>query len=460
MYLAYSLLLVIWGILLIPPFLYKAWRYHKSFPGLAQRRGRLPGTLRFNGRAAIWFHSCSVGETLSLQPLVEFLHQRFPEARFLFSTVTQTGQNIAIQRFAAYGKGNTFYFPIDLAPIVRRVLDWIQPAAIVIVDTEIWPNLLRQAHRRGIPVVLANGRISASSFRYYRWARPALRRIFQHYRVLMMQSEEDAARIFQMGAPAEKILMGGNLKFDRDFIEKELDETLARSLETDLGTMASQVPLIVAGSTHAGEEQILFDVLQSLRETPGLEKTRLLLAPRHPERFQEVAQLAARSGLAIARRTDRLGPDREAPVLLLDTVGELAAVYRFATVVFVGGTLVRHGGHSIMEPALYSKAIVTGPSMENFRHIFDAFRLHQGICTIEAAPEDPELQSRQLLDVFRRLLQNEKERNALGAAAFSILESNRGATRRMGETIAGIFEEVTSGEGKRKGNNDRFQSGN
>jgi 3-deoxy-D-manno-octulosonic-acid transferase len=450
MYLAYSLLLVIWGILLIPPFLYRAWRYKKSFPGLAQRLGRLPGVLRFDGRATIWFHSCSVGETLSLQPLAQFLHQSFPEVRFLFSTVTPTGQDIAIQRFAVYGKGNTFYFPIDLASIVRRVLDWIQPAAIVIVDTEIWPNLLRQANRRGIPVVLANGRISAGSFRYYRWARSALRRVFQGYRILMMQSEEDAARILQMGAPMEKILVTGNLKFDCDPYEKESDKTASSSLKEDLTGIGSNAPLIVAGSTHEGEEQILFDVLQRLRSTPGLEQTRLLLAPRHPERFEEVAQLAVRNNLSVALRTKHFGPDREAPVLLLDTVGELASAYRFATVVFVGGTLIHHGGHSIMEPALYSKAIVTGPSMDNFRHIFDAFRLNNGICAIEARAKEPKLQTRQLLDVFRRLLQNERERDVLGAAALSVLEKNRGATKRIGDRIADIIEEVTTGDSKGK----------
>jgi 3-deoxy-D-manno-octulosonic-acid transferase len=442
MYLAYSLLLVIWGVLLIPPFLYRAWRHHKSFPGMAQRLGRLPGSLRFDGRATVWFHSCSVGETLSLQPLVQFLHQRFPEARFLFSTITQTGQNIAIQRYAIYGKGNTFYFPIDLASIDRRVLDWIQPSMIVIIDTEIWPNLLRQAHRRGIPVVLANGRISAASFPYYRWARRALRRVFLDYRILMMQSEEDADRISKIGAPLEKIVMTGNLKFDRDQIEKDSNPTLAQNLEADLGPIAARAPLIVAGSTHAGEEAILFDVLKRLRNTPGLQQTQLLLAPRHPERFDEVAQLAVRNGLAIARRKDRFRPDREAPILLLDTVGELAAAYHFATIVFVGGTLARHGGHSIIEPALYSKAIVTGPSMQNFRQIFDEFRLYKGLRAIEAGEEDPKLQTRQLVDVFQQLLQNEKERRALGAAALSILERNRGATRRIGEKIAAIFEEA------------------
>jgi 3-deoxy-D-manno-octulosonic-acid transferase len=442
MYLLYSLLLVFWGILLLPVFLYKAWRRKKRIPGLAQRMGRLPQTLRFDHRPTLWFHSCSVGETLSLQPLAQMLHLRFPKARFVFSTITQTGQQIALQRFAAYGRGNTFYFPIDLASVVKRVLDWIQPSLIVIIDTEIWPNLLRQAHLRGIPVVLANGRISAASFRYYRRARPILRRVFQHYRLLMMQSAEDAGRIAQMGAPSDKIQIMGNIKFDRDLIEKESDEALARDLENNFGLDKTGAPLIVAGSTHPGEEQILLDVLRNIRCRPGLEQTRLLLVPRHPERFDAVAQLAVRSGFSVRRRTE--GPIREqnTPVLLLDTMGELAAVYRFATAVFVGGTLVKHGGHSILEPALFSKAIVIGPSMENFRAISEEFRIHAGCRQIGAGEENPALQARQLLEVFCRLLQNAKERETLGAAAFAILEHNRGATQRAGETIVALFKEA------------------
>jgi 3-deoxy-D-manno-octulosonic-acid transferase len=442
MYLLYSILLVFWGLLLLPLFLYKAWRRNKRLPGLAQRMGRLPQTLRFDHRPTIWFHSCSVGETLSLQPLAHMLHLRFPKARFVFSTITQTGQQIAMQRFTAYGEGNTFYFPIDLASVVKRVLDWIQPSMIVIIDTEIWPNLLHQAHLRGIPVVLANGRISATSFRYYRRARPILRRVFQHYRLLMMQSSEDAGRIAQMGAPSDKIQVMGNIKFDRDLIEKESDEALAHDLEKNFGLGKTSAPLIVAGSTHPGEEQVLLDVLKNIQRLPALEQTRLLLAPRHPERFDAVAQLATKSGFSVRRRTEGFSQEQNASVLLLDTMGELAAVYRFATVVFIGGTLVRHGGHSILEPALFSKAIVIGPSMENFRAISEEFRIHEGFRQIEASEEDPDLQARQLLEVFCRLLQNAKERDALGAAAFAILEQNRGATQRAGEKIAALFKEA------------------
>ena len=452
MYLLYSMLLVAWGMLLVPAFLYRAWRHRKYLPGVSQRLGRLPRNLQFDGRPTLWFHSCSVGETLSLEPLAHALHARFPGARLLFSTITKTGQQVAVQRFAMYGQGNVFYFPVDLATVARRMLDWIRPAMLIIIDTEIWPNILHQAHLRGIPVVLANGRISAKSFRYYRWARPVLSRVFRDYSLLMMQSEEDALRIRKMGAPVEKILVTGNIKFDRDLVRGNSGDSLERSLSECFGLGDGSPPLIVAGSTHPGEERILFEVLRRIRGLPGTKGTRLLLAPRHPERFDAAARLAEQSGFKVRRRTGGAGPAEEAEVLLLDTVGELAAAYRFATVVFVGGTLIRRGGHSIMEPAVYSKPIVTGPFMENFLHILNEFRSRNGIIQISAGEENADLQIQQLMEVFLRLLHNSKERETLGAAAFFILEKNRGAAQRAGEKIAAIFEDAQRREPARAGN--------
>jgi 3-deoxy-D-manno-octulosonic-acid transferase len=446
MYLLYSMLLVVWGILLIPVFLYKAWRHHKYLPGVSQRLGRLPQSLRFDGRPTLWFHSCSVGETLSLEPLATILQERFPQARLVFSTITKTGQLVASQRFAAYGEGNVFYFPVDLATVARRVLDWIRPTMMIIIDTEIWPNIVHQAHLRGIPVVLANGRISAASFRYYRWARPILGRVLRDYAILMMQSQDDALRIEKMGAPVEKIVVTGNIKFDRDLAIKAAGDSVERDLAESFGVGDKAGPLIVAGSTHSGEEQVLLEVLRRIRDLPETKGTRLLLAPRHPERFDEAARLAEQSGFKVRCRTGGSGSVAEAEVLLLDTVGELAAVYRFAAIVFVGGTLVRRGGHSIMEPALHSKPIVIGPSMENFGHILNEFRLHHGILQISAGEEDKALQVQQLMDVFLRLLHNLEEREALGRAAFSILEKNRGAARRTGDRIAAIFAESQTRE--------------
>jgi 3-deoxy-D-manno-octulosonic-acid transferase len=442
MYFLYSLLLVLWGLLLIPAFACKAWRRGRRLPGVAQRLGRLPETLRYDGRPVVWFHSCSVGETLSLEPLTEFLHARIPEARFVFSTVTETGRQVAIQRFSRYGEGNVFYFPVDLASVAGRVLDWIRPVMMVIVDTEIWPNILHQAYRRGIPVVMANGRISTSSFRYYRRARPLLSRVLREYRILMMQSEEDASRIASMGAPSEKVLVTGNIKFDRNPAGKETDESLARSLAEDFGLGAFAAPLIVAGSTHPGEEPVLLEALRRLRSLPATGKTRLLLAPRHPERFDAVARIAEERGFRVRRRSEGPRAGRDEEVLLLDTMGELAAAYRFATIVFVGGTLTRRGGHSILEPAQFAKPIVIGPSMDNFRHVLNEFESRNAVVRIRAEEDDPDLQVQQLMDVFSRLLQNSKDREALGAAAFSILEKNRGATERTGEKIAALFEEA------------------
>ena len=254
-----------------------------------------------------------------------------------------------------------------------------------------------------------------------------------------MQSEEDSLRIAGMGAPEDKILMAGNIKFDRSLVTQETSEGVIRDLDAGFRLSSAETPLIVAGSTHAGEEEILLEVLGKIRQVPGLSRTRLLLAPRHPERFAEVADRILRHGFTIRKRTDSAAPDNGADVLLLDSLGELAAAYQFATAVFVGGTLIRHGGHSIMEPALYSKAIVVGPSMHNFREIAEKFLEHGGIRQITAGEENRKLQIEQLTASFENLLLNEEEREKTGKAAFSILEKNRGAARATAEQIALIF---------------------
>lgn len=437
MYLLYSLMLIFWGLLLLPLFFYKALRHHKYLPGMGQRFGHLPDALKPDGQSIIWFHSCSVGETLSLQPLVSILRQRLPKVRFVFSTITKTGQEVAVKQF---GIENTFYFPIDFSFVIRRVFQRLQPKLIVIIDTEIWPNLIHQASRSNIPVIMANGRISPASFRYYRWARPALRKVFKNYELLMMQSAEDAARITQIGAPEEKVSIPGNLKFDRDLIRKDDERSLWHDLKDNFGLGQTNDLLIVAGSTHPGEEQILLEALRNIRSTPNLEHTRLLLAPRHPERFNEVEDLAAQAGFPVRRRSQRMNLNQDTPILLLDTLGELAEVYHFATLVFVGGTMVQHGGHSILEPAASSKPIVIGPSMSNFQSICNEFRAHEAVWQITAGEGNPDLQKKQLLEVMLRLLQNPEEREALGNAAFSILEKNRGAAQRISDRITSVFE--------------------
>ena len=442
MYFLYSLLFGSWILFMAPYFLYRAKRHQKYLPALKQRMGNLPDSLKADGRPTIWIHSCSVGETLSVQPLAHALAERFPEARLVFSTITKTGQAIAQERFAKYGVGNSFYFPIDLASIANKVLDHIQPQMLITIDTEIWPNVLHETKKRGAAVVMVNGRISAQSFQYYRWVRPLLGPVFQNYNLLLMKSREDAERIQQMGAPPSRIKISGNIKYDRNLVEKEVSEVQASAMDTSLALTATDAPLIVAGSTHESEEAVLLDVLKRVRQTPSLEATRLLLVPRHPERFAPVAQLAEKAGWHVKRRSDPSPGTPTADVLVLDTLGELATAYQFATVVFVGGTLIPHGGQSIMEPAVYAKPIVIGPSMKNFPQIIDDFIERGGIAQISADETDREGQKAQLTEAFVKLLLDANARAAMGKAAYSVFEGSQGATQFTVDHLAAIFEEA------------------
>jgi 3-deoxy-D-manno-octulosonic-acid transferase len=445
MYLLYSLFLSAWIALMTPVFLYRALRHGKYTQGVAERFGNLPENLRCDGRPTIWLHSCSVGETLSIEPLVAELHRRFPDARLVFSTVTKTGQTLARQRFAIYGRGNTFYFPIDLGWVCKRFLNLIRPTVIVITDTEIWPNLLRQAHRRSIPVVMANGRISAKSARLYRLARPLMRKVFASYAAFLMQSEDDAERIRAIGAPAARVIVSGNMKYDKGPSEREQGEEIFQSIGEALGVSAAAGRIIVAGSTHEGEEQVLFEVLRRVRLLPGLEDTRLLLAPRHPERFAAAAEQAARAGFTVRSRSGKTGAAPGAQVLLLDSIGELATAYRFGAIAFVGGTLIAHGGQNILEPAWHAKPIVIGPSMENFRQTARDFLARGAVVQIKAGPSERQSQIAELTEIFSGLLRDEEKRKAMGRAARLVLDSNRGASGFTAERIGAIFEEAGGG---------------
>lgn len=441
MYFFYSLLFGAWVTLMTPYFIYNALVNKKYLPSLGERMGFLPKTLKSDGRLTIWFHSCSVGETLSVQPLAHALQQRFPHARLVFSVITHTGRRIADDRFKRYGEGNVFYFPIDLPPFVNRVLDNVQPDILIEIDTEIWPNALHACRRRRIPVLLANGRISAKSFRSYRWIQPVLGHVLKNYRIFLMKSREDADRIQQMGAPPSKIRISGNIKYDRDVVEKEVSDAQIRAIDTALDLRREgDGPLIVAGSTHEDEEEAIFAVLKRLWKIPGLERTRLLIAPRHPERFGVVAALAEKRGFQVSRRSAG-NPNPKAQVLVLDTLGELATAYSFATVAFVGGTLIPHGGQSIMEPALWAKAIVIGPHMENFPREIEDFLVQDAVYQIPADESQKAAQIDQLVDAFQHLLEHPEERDSMGLRAQGLFESSKGATAFTVDQISALIEE-------------------
>src|SRR5215213_1600552 len=366
MYLGYSLLLSLGVFLLIPHFLFQALAHGKYVAGLRQRFGLVPPT---NGKAIIWLHCVSVGETQAARPLAQRLKQEFPHHALVVSTITLTGQKLAHDVFRNVAE-SVFYFPFDLRWSARRALKRINPTAVLIMETELWPNFLRECKARAIPVALVNGRISRQSFRRYTLIRFFLKRVLSSLSIAVMQSETDAQRLQALGMANEKLFTAGNLKFDAE-IGSELAGTTNEIRDRfDLHSgLQSKGPLILAASTHAPEEEI---ILESLKQLRTKQPVRLMLAPRHPERFNEVASLIQSSGLSWARRTNSPEPDdSNATVILLDTIGELPATYSLATIVFVGGSIVDKGGHNVLEPAAVGSAVVTGAYTHNFQTIVD-----------------------------------------------------------------------------------------
>jgi 3-deoxy-D-manno-octulosonic-acid transferase len=435
MRLIYSFLLAVAFIALLPYFLYQALFNRKYLGSFRQRLGFLPDGL--NGRPgedlrpAIWVHAVSVGETLTAKSLLAALRARYPGHRLFLSTTTATGQAVARSRVTE--ADGVFYFPFDWKFSVRRALNAIDPSVVILMESELWLNFLDECAERRIPAVVVNGRISDRSFARSRKFGFLARRLYRDVTRLVMQSPVDAERAIALGAPAERVVVGGNLKYDVGNLAAAgkgpdtagiLDETFA----------LSSAPLIIAGSTTEGEEEIVLAAFDGMRKEKSFAQVRLLVAPRHPERFDLVARALEPAGLRAARRSACVGDCKAAEVILLDTVGELAALYRLASVVFVGGSLVPKGGHNILEPALYAKPIVVGPHMENFREIAGEFLRRDALIQLRGG--DPQALARELQDAFMNLLSRKEYAAALGANARRAVDENRGATGRTVDIIS------------------------
>ena len=307
-----------------------------------------------------WIHAVSVGEAIAAAPLVEGLRRRWPALPLVVSTVTETGARVVRQRFA--GLASHRYLPLDFPGASRRVIASIRPAFFVGMETELWPNLLRTLAARGVPAMVANGRLSDRSFRRYRLVRGAMRRVLADVSVFGMQSDEDARRVIALGATPERVVVTGNVKH-----EALPDPAGAADLWRRLAGLAPRQMVWIAGSTHRGEEGAVLDAHVAARATrPDLA---LIIAPRHPERVGEVISLVTARGFTAVRRSELPGavPDRATTVIVLDTVGELAQLYSIADVVFVGGSLAPFGGHNMLEPAARAKPVLFGPHTTNFR---------------------------------------------------------------------------------------------
>ena len=349
------------GLILSPWLIYKASSDPVFRSGLGERFGRLPA--RDGERPCLWIHCASVGEVTLAKPLVEELRTRRPDLEFQFTTTTPAGRDLARK---TWPKDRVHHFPLDLTFCVRRALRAIRPAAIVLVELEVWPNLIQIAEKRGVPVAIVNGRISHRSHRRYRRLVAYFRSIFRRISKAGMQTREYADRARELGIPGSRVHITGNLKFDARL---EFDQAAtSEEVRTAFGLEAEH-PLLVAGSTHDPEEKILIETYRRILQT--YPKLRLMIAPRHVDRTPEVRKIVEEAGFQVALRSELKDPPPNDRVLILDTVGELAQVYSAANAVFIGGTFCERGGQNMLEPAALGKPIVSGPSLDNFREIAD-----------------------------------------------------------------------------------------
>lgn len=418
MYIAYSFLTIVAFLVASPYFLYQAIRHRKHIGSFAQRLGYLPGSFNRERRDSVWVHAVSVGEVLSARPLLAELGRRHPDLRLVLSTTTITGQHAAKLHYPDVA---VCYFPFDLPWVVNRTLDIVRPRLFLMVETEIWPNVLEACRQRGVHTCLVNGRISARSFPRYRLIRPMFRRVLGNIDRCCVQDEESARRLIELGAEPTRVTVTGSLKFD----SVESPDTAASATVRDGVLRYFRVPerrsVIMAASTRRGEEEPVLRAFARVRTTSP--RSLLIVAPRHPERFGEVAQQAERMGFSVARRSElQIDAEPRADVVILDSIGELSRLYRVATVVFVGGSLIDWGGHNILEPAVFGKPIVFGPYMQNFTEIAEAFVAHDAAWQVRSPGE--------LEDALLRLLTDPVRRASLGAAAKALVESSRGAIQK------------------------------
>lgn len=421
MFTLYSFLLFLTLLLLSPYFVIQALRHGKYLSIFAERCGWLPRELRSSEPGAIWIHAVSVGEANAVAPLVEQLRSRIGGRKIFVSTTTLTGQQNARAKMTA--ADGFFYYPIDWRWSVRRALDVIRPSMVCLTETELWPNFIRESHRRGIRLALINGRISQKSFRTYRWVQFFLKKFLSGIDLCLMQTEEDAERIRSLGASPGRVRVYGSLKYDIP-LGGESSTCLDEIRKGFLGSRAD--PVWVAGSTTEGEEEILLNAFEGVKtESPSL---RLILAPRKPERFDAVVSLMEQRGLRFMRRTqlERTQPG-ECRVLLLDSMGELLDVYRLATVAFVGGSLVDRGGHNILEPASFGVPVLFGPYMSNFRKVAENFLAQHAALQVR--------DERELAATILSLLNDAPRARAMGERGRSLIAQSSGATARTVEKL-------------------------
>jgi 3-deoxy-D-manno-octulosonic-acid transferase len=439
MYGFYSIALALAVLLSSPWWLLKMLRHGKYRAGIRERLGRVPARLRppidiERSDGCIWIHAVSVGEVLACSGVITRLRERYPERRILISTTTATGQVLARQRF---GAESVFYYPLDFGFAIRPWLRALRPELVVLAETEFWPNFLRLVQLSGARVAVVNARVSDRSFpRYRRW-RFAMRGILQRVDLLLAQTEEDRRRLIAIGAAPERVRVAGNLKFE---VTPPAASPLVAEMRSHMESTGAG-PVVVFGSTVESEEALLLPAFRAVLE--DFPKAVLVLAPRHPERFPQVAELLNSSGLRFCRRSLWDGSSVLAGgVFLLDSIGELASLYQLAKVAFVGGSLAPRGGHNILEPAQAGAAVLTGRHTENFRDMISIFQQAEAVRVVDAVEVSP---------VLLELLRNEGVRRALARRAQEIVHSQSGATARTLEAVEALLSPHSPPSGEDRG---------
>jgi len=416
-------------LLSLPYWLYQVLRHGKYSRGFAERLGKVPPRLKVEIPSSpapapvIWIHAVSVGEVLAVSGLVAEMRRTFPQHRIFVSTTTDTGQDLARKRF---GEENVFYFPMDFAFAIRPYLQALRPELVVLAETEFWPNFLRLVHASGARIAVVNARISDRSWPRYLRFQWALRRMLVHVDLFLAQTQEDADRLQSIGADLRRVQVTGNLKFDVSLPSPPpIVDSLRRALAAE-----GAGPVLVCGSTVEDEEPPLLKAFENLRV--GHPRAVMILAPRHPERFDTVAILLQQLGIPSWRRSLWAGEKLAGGVLLVDSIGELAALYAVADVAFVGGSLVPRGGHNIIEPAQHGVAIVTGNHTENFRDIVSLFQSRDAVRIVGLS---------ELPLTLMYLLDNDAERLGLGRRAQQTIRAQMGATARTLEALQALLQD-------------------
>jgi len=414
------------GLLLAPWLAYRRWSQRKTIAGFREKwTGRM--TRRHPDRPCVWFHAVSVGEVLQLQSLIAEFAQKHPGYEVYITTTTGTGYDIACQKFPQH---TINYWPFDFTWAVRRALRTIKPSLVVLVELEVWPNFLRIAKAERVPVVIINGRLSARSFRGYARLKPLLRPLLSSLTHVAVQSAEYAERFESLGVPTERVSITGNIKYDR--VQSDRNNPKTAELRRAFGIGPDDL-VFIAGSTQDPEERLALDAYQALvDEFPQL---RLILVPRHKERFNDVADLVHRRGLRLIRRSEMSEPStlnsQPSTVCLLDTLGELAACWGLADIAFVGGSLTHRGGQNMLEPAGYGAAVLFGPNTWNFRDIVEQLLSREAAVVI---PDGDELR-----ETVRRLIGDPLERARLGHTAREFVLTQQGATAKTLAVMDGVL---------------------